>query len=78
MPRNSLTLLDALVCLALAWHIHGDATRIRATAKRLIKRVHKHARATVGLILESSNPPLLIETMLKEIDHVQTPLPDRD
>jgi hypothetical protein len=66
------------VCLVLAWRIHGDAKQIKATAKRLTKRVHKRARPTLAMVIGSSNPPLLLELMFKDLDNDETTLPRSD
>jgi len=61
-----VTLLDAVVCLALAARIHGTDAAVRTTAQRVCKRLPGSQRAVVRLIMESRRPLEVVEKLIRE------------
>lgn len=62
----AVTLLDAVLCLALAARIHGTDAAVKTTAKRLCKRLPGPQRAVVRLVTESRRPLLVVEKLLQD------------
>ena len=66
VPLTAVTLLDAVLCLALAARIHGTDAAVKTTAKRLCKRLPGPQRAVVRLVTESRRPLLVVEKLLRD------------
>ena len=62
----AVTLLDAVVCLALAAKIHGTDAAVRTAARRVCKRLSGPQRAVVRLVTESQRPLIVVEELLRD------------
>ena len=65
--KSKFSLLDGLLCLALAAHLKPSADHVKLVAKRVAKRLPKSKRGICAIIQASSDPLKVIEIALKEL-----------
>lgn len=70
-----LSLLDAVLCLALSAAIHRSDPPVRATARRAMQRLPRRQRGILAPVIASRSPTTLVELMLKDLTDEQTPRP---
>lgn len=63
-----MTYLDAALCIALAARIHRDPARVRATAKKCLKRMPRAQHGALPLIASSRDPLAVVEHMLENLE----------
>lgn len=72
--KRQYSLLDGLLCLALAAHFHTSPEKIRWVARRVARRLPKSQRGICAIVQMSSDPRRVINLALKELhDEAQGP-----
>lgn len=65
---GKLRLFDAVVCLALAERLHGEAATLKRVARRLMERLPKHLRGALAPIIATHDPHMVVRNMLRALD----------
>lgn len=62
----SMTMTDAVLCLALALRIHGTEAAVIATAHRVRGQVRREIQPIIGRVIRCRSPKLFVENFLRE------------
>jgi hypothetical protein len=63
-----MNLTDAIIALLLAARIHGTDQAVRATAKKVVKKLPGSKREMIYKVIDSEDPLLMVELIAENLD----------
>lgn len=63
-----MNLTDVIIALLLAARIHGTDQAVRATAKRVVKKLPRSKREVIYKVIDSKCPLFMVELIAENLD----------
>lgn len=65
---RSLTMFDVILCMTLAWRIHGTDVAIRAVAHKSRDKVQAALRPQIAKLMRTPDARAVLAKILEQID----------